>query len=53
MELKLKCPYCDSTRLNKSGKRYSGTIRQSYYCRDCHRITVNPINVDNKVKEVK
>lgn len=42
METKLICPRCKSKRLNKYGMRYSGTMRQSYYCRDCHRATFTP-----------
>lgn len=52
MDVGIKCPHCDSERLNKSGWRYSsGELKQSYYCRDCHRITVNPKPIDKKEAE--
>lgn len=47
MEIKIRCPNCKSERLNKAGFRYSGSLRQSYYCRDCHKITVNPDVFEN------
>lgn len=37
------CPHCNSDRLWKAGQRYSQYLRQNYYCRDCHRHTVNPV----------
>jgi hypothetical protein len=44
MENSLGCPHCKSKRMNKSGWRYSSKqLRQSYYCRDCHRITIKPL----------
>jgi transposase-like protein len=48
METKLICPRCKSKRLNKYGMRYSGSMRQSYYCRDCHRATFTPEQLDVK-----
>lgn len=46
----ISCPHCESRRLNKSGWRYSSKeLRQSYYCRDCHRITVKPL-VNNETE---
>jgi len=52
MEIKLICPRCKSKRLNKYGMRYSGSMRQSYYCRDCHRATFTPeqILVNNETE---
>lgn len=51
MEIKIRCPHCKSDRLNKAGMRYSGSLRQSYYCRDCHKITVKPEIVEKEKAE--
>jgi transposase-like protein len=43
-EKKLQCPHCKSTRLHKTGITWSGkNPRQRYFCRECHRVTINPI----------
>lgn len=49
----MKCPECGSDSLTKFGKKFvwRGEKRekvQQYQCRDCGRITINPV-----VKEAK
>lgn len=40
----IKCPHCDSLRLNKTGvDKHGERSYQRYYCRDCYRITTKPI----------
>ena len=33
--VEVKCPYCESTEVNKSGKNATG--RQRYKCKGCHK----------------
>ena len=43
----LKCPYCGSDRLTKSGTKEinkAGDKKQQYRCKDCKVRTIRPIN---------
>ena len=48
MESKYECPECGKSNLKKFGTKWvkiEGVrqLKQQYQCRDCGRITINPI----------
>lgn len=45
----IRCPFCKSDRVSKSGFTYwVAEKRQRYYCWDCHKSTVKPIKISNE-----
>jgi transposase-like protein len=50
---KLKCPHCNSERINKSETGYwNKDERQEYYCNSCHEYTIKPISINEYGRKI-